>query len=120
MLAIGKVVIKIGNMERPAFPRIGSVYRSFDSEHERIGVGFLDKSGISRDLIKYRAPSWSLVCVLYGSGRYVLDDGPSFELNAGDCFIRQAGRLHSNYIVASSQWFEAFVDFGPKLADSLT
>ena len=116
---MGHLDIKIGNMET-GFPAPGSVYRSFGQQHERIGVGFIDKTGVTRDLVDYQAPTWSMVFVLHGNGTCQFADGPHYQLQAGDCFIRPARRQHTGLVDPDSSWFEAFLDLGPELSATLT
>ena len=65
---MGHLDTKIGNMETKDRPRTGTVYRSYGKIHERIGAGFIDKTGVTRDLVDYEAPTWSLVFVLHRNG----------------------------------------------------
>ncbi len=116
---MGDLVIKIGNMEVLKLPEPGSIYRSFADEYERIGVGFMDKSGITRDLINFQPPTWSLIFVLRGKGRLEFKTGQRYELEANHCFIRYPWREHSGFVDPDSQWFEGFLDIGPKLATAL-
>ncbi len=116
---MGWMEIKICYMGKWTLPEPGMIYRSYGAEHERFGAGFLDKTGVTRDLIDYRAPTWSMVFVINGTGRYQLANGDLHHIHAGQCFMRFAGDLHSSTIDPDSAWFEAFVDLGPALADAL-
>ena len=79
---------------------------------DRIGVGIMDKSGVASDQIDSSAPTWSVVYVLRGQGRYRDAQGRMFELHPGDCFQRIPGRLHSTMLDPTSNWREAFIDLG--------
>lgn len=79
---------------------------------DRIGVGVMDKSGISNDQIDMLAPTWSVVYVLRGKGRYRDAHGRMYDLGPGDCFQRIPGRPQSTILEPASGWLEAFVDLG--------
>lgn len=79
---------------------------------DRIGVGVIDKSGIAHDQVEVLAPTWSVVYVLRGRGRYRDAQGRMYELGPGDCFQRIPGRRQSTLLEPASGWLEAFVDLG--------
>lgn len=79
---------------------------------DRIGAGVMDKSGIANDQLDSLAPSWSVVYVLRGKGRYRDAHGRIFHLGPGDCFQRIPSRIHSTILEPDSGWLEAFVDLG--------
>lgn len=82
------------------------------SATDRIGVGIMDKSGVASDQVDSSAPTWSVVYVLRGQGRYRDAQGRLFDLRPGDCFQRIPGRLHSTVLDPASNWLEAFLDLG--------
>ncbi len=94
-----------------------NVYRSIgDSEsRERIGFGFMDKSGVATDNINYRFPFYVIVYVLHGNGTYVDMHGQSHPLRPGNFFQRIPGERHSNLIDPHSGWKECFIEIGAKL-----
>jgi AraC family transcriptional regulator, arabinose operon regulatory protein len=98
-----------------------TLYRSMGEAvgPERIGCGFMDKSGVSTDLAYYRAPTYSLVYLLRGRGRYVDEHGRVHALEAGSCFQRIPGVPHSTHPDPNSGWFEGFYDLGPGLFAAL-
>ena len=82
------------------------------SATDRIGVGIMHKSGVARDQVDTLAPTWSVVYVLRGGGRYRDAQGRAFELSPGDCFQRIPGCRQSTLLDPASGWCEAFVDLG--------
>jgi len=96
------------------------VYRSMGhGSWDRIGVGVMDKRGVSVDHGEYLPPTWSLIYVLRGRGTYHADDGRQWPLEPGTCFQRIPGRRHTTRLVPESGWVEAFLDLGPALHQAL-
>lgn len=79
---------------------------------DRIGAGVMDKSGVAHDQVDSLAPTWSVVYVLRGRGRYRDAQGRTVDLGPGDCFQRIPGRPQSTVLDPASGWREAFVDLG--------
>ncbi len=80
---------------------------------EHVRAGFMRKAGMTLDFKDLDFPSFVLVYVLQGRGRYIDRHGVSHALQAGSCFQRIPGCLHSNYIEPGSDWVEFFLDIGP-------
>ncbi len=111
-LHIGDLVHDIWKMEIT----VGSVYRSLgDHPLDRIGAGIMDKSGVTVDQREVRAPTWSIVHVLRGTGRYIDARGRTFALAPGWCFQRVPHVPQSTYLDPRSGWLEGFIDLGPRL-----
>lgn len=86
------------------------------SAWERIGVGVMDKAGVSTDHTQYTPATWSIIYVLRGQGTYHdTSSGVAWPIQAGDCFQRVPGLQHTTHIDPTSQWLEAWIDFGPSL-----
>ena len=104
-----------------ALPLPRTVFRTIgrDSPWNRIGIGVMDKRGISVDHGEYQPATWSLVYVLRGRGTYQAGDGRQWPLEPGSCFQRIPGRVHSTHLVPDSGWVEAFLDLGPVLHRTL-
>ena len=98
-----------------------TVFRTMgrDSAWNRIGIGVMDKRGVSVDHGEYLPATWSLIYVLRGRGIYQTSDGRQWPLEPGSCFQRIPGRVHSTHLVPDSGWVEAFLDLGPDLHRSL-
>ncbi len=96
-------------------------YRSMGggSALERIGAGVMDKAGRRADHTDYLAPTWSVVWILRGTGRYRDAHGRTATLAAGDCFQRWPGLRHTTVIDPDSGWRECFIDLGPALHRAL-
>ena len=94
-----------------------NVYRSLgDSEsRERIGIGFMDKSGIESDNIDHRFPYYVIVYVLQGKGTYIDRHRQHYPLYPGCFFQRIPDELHSNLIEPRSCWKECFIDLGREI-----
>lgn len=107
---------------RITWPTPRSVYRSMGvgPGPERIGAGIMDKSHVSFDHRDYRAPTYSLVYVLRGSGWYEDDQGRRTALQPGSGFQRLPGVRHTTELDPDSGWLEAFVDIGPALCQGLS
>lgn len=101
---------------------IKSVYRSFGGADslERIGAGFLDKSGWSKDFVNSSNHSYSIVYVIDGEGEYVDHSGNRFALGPGTFFQRFPDVAHSNFINPEKPWHECFIDFGKVLFDAFS
>jgi len=97
------------------------VYRTMGrgSAWDRIGIGVMDKRGVSLDHGDFAPPTWSLIYVLRGHGTYRAGDGRQWPLAAGTCFQRIPGRVHTTHLVPESGWVEAFLDLGPALHQAL-
>lgn len=96
------------------------VYRSSRAgQSERLGAGFLNKSGKSADFVNYRHSCFVIVIVLRGSGFYIDDAGTKFPLNSGMMFKRLPDKLHSTYVNPESGWVECFLEIGRTLYQSL-
>ena len=109
-------------MEDLHLPLPRTVYRALgtDSGRERIGVGIMDKAGVRLDQSDTDPPTWSLVQVLRGQGRYRDGSGPWQLLQPGACFLRIPGRRQSTELDPDSRWLEAFIDLGWALPRVLT
>ena len=109
-------------MEDLYLPAPRTVYRALgiDSGRERIGVGIMDKAGIHLDQVDTDPPTWSLVHVLRGRGRFREESGGWHALQPGDCFLRIPGRMQSTELDPESGWLEAFIDLGWALPQVLT
>ncbi|NRA38542.1 MAG: helix-turn-helix domain-containing protein [Planctomycetes bacterium] len=94
-------------------------HRSMGSGMERLGCGVMDKSGMLRDFNDFRAPYFTIVHVLRGHGQLHVHGNRSYELSAGDCFMRLPGVEHSNEVAPDSEWLEVFFDLGPLLFSGL-
>lgn len=108
------------------FPGIHSIktdliYRSLGgiNSRERIGIGFMDKSGVSKDNIDLEFPYYVMVYVLNGTGEYVDYNGNRYSLKPGNFFQRFPGYRHSNYVDADSHWVECFMDIGQSMYQAL-
>ena len=109
-------------MEELHLPAPRTVYRALgiDSGRERIGVGIMDKAGIHLDQVDTDPPTWSLVHVLRGRGRFREESGGWHALQSGDCFLRIPGRTQSTELDPESRWLEVFIDLGWALPRVLT
>lgn len=94
-------------------------YRSMGSGIERLGCGVMNKSGMHRDFSNYRSPYFTIIYVLRGRGSLQLHGNRSYELQAGDCYMRLPGVEHSNSVDPDSEWLELFCDLGPLLYSGL-
>jgi len=101
----------------PPYHRNDGVYRTLGwaGEADRIGVGFIDKSGLHRDFVKAVVQNFSLVALLRGRGEYIDEHGRRHPLEAGSVFQRLPGRPHSTIIDPASGWYEVFIDIGRSL-----
>ncbi len=101
----------------------GSVlsYHSLGSEssEDGLGVGFIDKSGISDDNINLRFPRYVLVIVIHGRGCYLDATGNRYPLEAGSCFQRLPNVPHGNLIDPESHWQEYYLEIGGRFFDLL-
>lgn len=96
------------------------VYRSSKAgQSERLGVGFLNKSGKIEDFTTFRQPGFVIVIVLRGNGFYIDDAGTKFILNPGMMFKRFPDKLHSTYIDPESDWVECFLEIDRGLYQAL-
>lgn len=98
-------------------PAPGTIYRTLGqrSAWERVGCGVMDKRRSLGDHSAYLAPTYSVIWVVAGRGRYRDADGQVYPFAAGDCFHRWPGREHSTEPVDASGWYEWFADCGPGL-----
>lgn len=96
------------------------VYRSSKAgQSERLGVGFLNKSGKIEDFTNFRQPGFVMVIVLRGNGFYIDAAGTKFILNPGTMFKRFPDQLHSTAIDPESDWVECFLEIGRGLYQAL-
>ena len=96
-------------------------YRSMggSASNEGIGVGFMDKSGISADNLNFRFPRYVLVVIIQGQGSYIDNNGNEYPLNTGMCFQRLPNVLHSNLIKPDSHWQEYYLEIGGQFFTAL-
>ena len=89
-------------------------YRSMggNSSNEGIGVGFMDKSGISEDNINFIFPRYVLVIIIQGEGSYIEQNGTRHPLTAGMFFQRLPNIQHSNLVNPASNWQEYYLEIG--------
>lgn len=108
-------------MESPTLPQPRSVYRAMGrtSAWERIGVGIMDKRGVTVDHRDYQPPTWSVIYVLRGRGTYRDAAGTAWPLAPGDCFQRLPDHRHTTELDPTSDWLEAWIDLGPSLSQAL-
>ena len=99
-----------------------SIYRSLGGADslERIGAGFLDKTGKKEDFVNSSNHCYSIVYVIEGEGEYLDKQGSRFELKAGSFFQRLPDVPHSNYINSDKPWRECFIDFGKELFNAFS
>lgn len=97
------------------------VYRTMGdaASRERLGIGFMDKSGVTADFVDYDTPGFVLVYVLRGTGTYVDDAGARHHLRAGRAFQRIPGRIHTNLVDPDSGWKEGFLQLGVEMSAAL-
>lgn len=85
------------------------------SARDRLGIGVMDKSGVTTDQVDTDPPTFSLVYVLRGRGNYREADGRPHALAPGSCFLRIPGRRQGTELDPASRWLEAFIDLGTRL-----
>ncbi|MDA3960289.1 MAG: AraC family transcriptional regulator [Planctomycetota bacterium] len=97
--------------------RSHSVYRSvgWGGDNDRIGAGFIDKSGVHRDFVDNISPALVIVAVLEGRGEFIDEHGRRTALEPGMVFQRTPGRVHSSLIDPASSWHECFIEVGARL-----
>ena len=78
------------------FPAPFTVYRSVGVAGERIGIGVIDKSGITADYVNRAHPEYVIVLLLRGRGVYRTCGGESYALSAGSVFQRFRGVIPRN------------------------
>ncbi|MCF6177686.1 MAG: AraC family transcriptional regulator [Victivallaceae bacterium] len=96
-------------------------YRSLggSASNEGIGVGFMDKSGISEDNLNFKFPRYVLVVVIQGEGTYIDKNGNEYPLNAGMFFQRFPDVLHSNLVKPDSNWQEYYLEIDGQFFSAL-
>jgi len=96
-------------------------YRSMggSASNEGIGVGFMDKSGISEDNLNYIFPRYVLVIIVQGQGSYIDQHGNEYPLTAGMFFQRFPNVLHSNLVNPISNWQEYYLEIGGQFFSTL-
>lgn len=92
------------------------VFRSIGAAGERIGVGVMDKSGVSADYVNRAHPGYVIVLLLRGRGVYRTCAGESYALAAGSVFQRFRGVPHTTEIDPASGWLECFLELGESAA----
>lgn len=99
-----------------------SIYRSLGGTGslERIGAGFIDKTGRKEDFVNSSNHSYSIVYVIEGEGEYLDTQGNRFILKPGSFFQRLPDVPHSNYINPDKPWRECFIDFGKELFNAFS
>lgn len=99
-----------------------SIYRSFGGADslERIGAGFMDKTGRKEDFVNSSSHSYSIVYVIEGEGEYIDRSGNRFALGPGSFFQRFPDVPHSNNISTGKPWKECFIDFGKELFNAFS
>lgn len=92
------------------------VFRSFSHEARQgtLSAGFMNKVGWVEDVVNEDYNRFAMVYLLRGRGRYSDSDGESYELTAGDVFLRCPNRIHTNTVDPESQWQELFVSVRAK------
>jgi len=108
------------------FPGIDSieeqlVFRSLGepSFRQRIGCGFMHKSGVTGDEVNARFTTYALVYVIRGRGQYICEDGQKISLQPGSLFQRFPGVVHSTVLDPDSRWLECFLDVGEEIYRAL-
>ena len=98
------------------------IYRSLGGAGslERIGAGFLDKTGKKEDFVNSSNHSYSIVYVIEGEGEYIDRFGNRFVLGPGSFFQRLPDVPHSNYMNPEKCWKECFIDFGKELFNAFS
>jgi AraC-like DNA-binding protein len=96
-------------------PRVVHRALGLHSARDRLGIGVMDKAGVRHDQVDTDPPTFSLVYVLRGRGRYREADGRTHALAPGACFIRIPGRIQSTELDPDSRWLEVFIDLGTGL-----
>lgn len=101
------------------FPAPFTVYRSVGVAGERIGIGVIDKSGITADYVNRAHPEYVIVLLLRGRGVYRTCGGESYALSAGSVFQRFRGVPHTTEIDPASSYLECFLELGESVANLL-
>jgi len=86
---------------------------------QRVGCGFMDKSGITGDMVNSKISTYALVYVIRGRGEYLCEDGRKIILQQGSLFQRFPGVIHSTLLDPASRWLECFLDLGEDLYKAL-
>ena len=86
---------------------------------ERIGIGVIDKSGITADYVNRAHPEYVIVLVLRGRGVYRTCGGETYALSAGSVFQRFRGVTHTTEIDPESGYLECFLELGASVANLL-
>ncbi len=98
------------------------IYRTMGGtdSNERIGIGFMNKSGVTVDEKDFEFPEYALVYVIQGEGEYIDCKGNSYPLKSGSIFQRHPEKKHSTLINPNSNWQEFFINIGPELYKGLS
>jgi AraC-like DNA-binding protein len=97
------------------------LYRSMGGNlsNERLGIGFMNKSGMREDNINLKFPRYVLVVIMHGEGSYIDQYGNEHPLKTGMFFQRFPDVLHSNLVNPDSQWREYYLELGGDLYNAL-
>lgn len=100
------------------FPGRRCIYRTFDLSKgvcERIGIGFLDKTGRRNDIENEAVGYLAVVYVFCGRGTYTDEHGKNWPIGPGCCFLRRPDHRHTTTLDDSTPWQECFLDLGHSL-----
>jgi len=120
---MGGLVYIIWIMVFPGIDQIEEqlVFRSLGEPtfRQRIGCGFMHKTGVTGDEVNSRFSTYALVYVIRGRGHYVCEDGQKISLQEGSLFQRFPGVVHSTLLDPESRWLECFLDLGEDIYRAL-
>tara|TARA_R100000027_G_scaffold52103_2_gene40813 strand:- start:41953 stop:42801 length:849 start_codon:yes stop_codon:yes gene_type:complete len=98
-------------MDLTNYEKSETIYRNItgSSLGSALSCGFLNKSGISEDIINERYDRFAMVYLLRGNGHYEDSCGIANALAAGDLLFRFPDRYHTTTVDPHSRWLECFV-----------